>query len=137
MKPVFKQGQLITWKEDRGFGFIKSGDGESDVFLHISVLPQDSRRPKVGDTILYQRVVTPKGKVRAAKAAIQEVTSKLQIGRQQPFQKTKKNRATKKSAARVSSKSQTNHRQNLKKRQSIEKLLGLAALLVFTLTSRP
>ncbi|MEL6231040.1 MAG: cold shock domain-containing protein [Cyanobacteria bacterium J06627_3] len=83
MKPIFTKGQLITWKEDRGFGFIKPNNGGKDVFLHISVLPTTSRRPKVGDTILYQRVTTPKGKVRAAKASIQGVVSRAPIANQQ------------------------------------------------------
>ena len=83
MKPIFTKGQLITWKEDRGFGFIKPNNGGKDVFLHISVLPTTSRRPKVGDIILYQRVTTPKGKVRAAKASIQGVVSRAPIANQQ------------------------------------------------------
>ena len=73
MKPLFTKGQLISWREDRGFGFIKSNTGGKDIFLHISVLPKDSRHPRVGDVIIYQRVVTPKGKIRAAKASIQGV----------------------------------------------------------------
>ncbi|MEO0394445.1 MAG: cold shock domain-containing protein [Cyanobacteria bacterium P01_A01_bin.137] len=83
MKPIFTKGQLITWKEDRGFGFIKPNNGGKDVFLHISVLPTTSRRPKVGDTILYQRVTTPKGKVRAAKASIQGVVPRASKTNQQ------------------------------------------------------
>ncbi|MBD2101630.1 cold shock domain-containing protein [Leptolyngbya sp. FACHB-261] len=70
MKPVLSKGQLTTWKDDRGFGFIKPDDGSAEVFLHISVLKGASRRPKVGDTILYERVAEPGGKIRAAKASI-------------------------------------------------------------------
>jgi len=72
MKSLLK-GQLIRWKDDRGFGFIKPNDGSKEVFLHISALKRAGRRPKVGDTILYERVVQPDGKVRAAKASIQGV----------------------------------------------------------------
>jgi cold shock CspA family protein len=39
MKPVLRKGKLATWKDDRGFGFIKSSDpidGNKDIFLHIS-----------------------------------------------------------------------------------------------------
>lgn len=75
MKPLFIKGKLISWKEDRGFGFIKSNDGSSDVFLHISALSAASRRPKIGDIISYQKITTPKGKLRAAKASIQGISS--------------------------------------------------------------
>ena len=67
------KGQLKTWKDDKGFGFIKPDDGSKEVFLHISAVKQAVRRPKVGDTILYERVVEPDGKLRASKALIQGV----------------------------------------------------------------
>ncbi|MEP0902753.1 cold shock domain-containing protein [Nodosilinea sp. FACHB-13] len=73
MAPVPDRGQLKTWKDDRGFGFIKPDDGGKDVFLHISALPADCRRPQIGDTILYEKVTQADGKVRAAKASIQGV----------------------------------------------------------------
>lgn len=68
------QGQLIRWKDDRGFGFIQPSDGGKDVFLHISALQRASRRPLVGDTVLYELVVEPDGKRRAVKASIQGAT---------------------------------------------------------------
>lgn len=76
MKPVLHSGQLIKWKDDRGFGFIKPNDGGKEVFLHISALKKTNRRPQVGDTILYERVVEVDGKIRAANASIQGIVTK-------------------------------------------------------------
>ncbi|MBL1179182.1 cold shock domain-containing protein [Pantanalinema sp. GBBB05] len=73
MKPGLRKGQLTTWKDDRGFGFIKPDNGGKAVFLHISALKGSGRRPKVGDTILYEQVAESDGKIRAAKASIQGV----------------------------------------------------------------
>lgn len=73
MKPVLHKGQLSTWKDDRGFGSIKPDVGSKEVFLHISALKGTGHRPKVGDTILYERVTEADGKVRASKASVQGV----------------------------------------------------------------
>ena len=73
MEPVLNKGQLTKWKDEQGFGFIKPDEGGKEVFLHISVLKKAARRPKVGDTIFYERVAEADGKVRAAKASIQGV----------------------------------------------------------------
>lgn len=71
MKPSQNKGQLTSWKDDRGFGFIQPEGGGKEVFLHISALKGASRRPRVGDTIFYQLVTESNGKVRAASASIQ------------------------------------------------------------------
>lgn len=73
MKPSPKKGQLKKWKDDRGFGFIQPDDGGKEVFLHISAVKRASRRPQVGDTIFYEPITEPDGKIRAAKATIQGV----------------------------------------------------------------
>lgn len=76
MKPVLRKGQLITWKDDKGFGFIHSNDGSQDVFLHITALKETNHRPQVGDVICYQLKVDKDGKVYADNAFIEEVVSK-------------------------------------------------------------
>jgi uncharacterized membrane protein YsdA (DUF1294 family)/cold shock CspA family protein len=69
MKSGLRRGQLIKWKDDRGFGFIRPVDGSKEVFLHITELKDATRRPQVGDTIYYY-AVTEDGKVRACNAFI-------------------------------------------------------------------
>ncbi len=78
MQPVRKKGQLIKWKDDRGFGFIKPNDGSPEIFIHISALKGAGRRPQVGDTIFYEQGTDSNGKPRAVRASIQGVTPQPQ-----------------------------------------------------------
>lgn len=70
MKPILNKGRIINWKNDRGFDFIKPDDDGQEVFLHISALTPRVRSPKVGDTVLYEKVTEPDGKIRAVQASI-------------------------------------------------------------------
>ncbi len=71
------RGKLVTWKDDRGFGFIQPEKGGKEVFLHISELKETTYRPQVGDTIDYHLSVEA-DKSRALKASIVST----QIGKQ-------------------------------------------------------
>ena len=62
-------GMLKTWKDDRGFGFIKPDDGSEDMFIHISALKGLNRRPYRGEIIIYQ-IETEGGKSKAVNARI-------------------------------------------------------------------
>lgn len=67
------EGKLKTWNDDKGFGFIRVGPGQPDVFLHISALPPGVR-PLVGDRILFSTVVQGGGKgPRATEALVRGV----------------------------------------------------------------
>jgi CspA family cold shock protein len=68
------KGVLKTWKEDRGFGFIKPDDGGKDIFMHISALKGVSRRPTTGDVIYYQIAKDNRGKYKAINAQIEGVS---------------------------------------------------------------
>ncbi|MCX7096745.1 MAG: cold shock domain-containing protein [Methylococcales bacterium] len=68
------KGVLKTWKEDRGFGFIKPEDGGKDIFIHISALKGTSRRPITGDIIYYQIAKDNHGKYKAVNAQIEGVS---------------------------------------------------------------
>ena len=66
-------GRLKTWKDDRGFGFIKTDEEDKDVFIHISSLVGTTRRPRVGDIIHYQTEKDERGKFKAINARIEGV----------------------------------------------------------------
>ncbi len=70
---VENKGVLKTWKDDRGFGFIKPEDGSDDIFIHISALKGFVRRPFRGDTIYYHLEHTEDGKTKAVNARIEGV----------------------------------------------------------------
>ena len=59
-------GTIAAWKDDRGFGFIRtaSNNKEDDVFIHISSLNNMSRRPRIGDVIHYD-LIEENGKTKA------------------------------------------------------------------------
>ncbi|QSA98026.1 cold shock and DUF1294 domain-containing protein [Methylococcus sp. EFPC2] len=47
-------GHLVLWNNDKGFGFVRPESGDKDYFVHISAFRKGmSRRPEVGDRILY------------------------------------------------------------------------------------
>jgi uncharacterized membrane protein YsdA (DUF1294 family)/cold shock CspA family protein len=77
MKSGLHKGQLIRWKDDRGFGFIQPDDSSQEVFLHITAFKDVNLRPQVGDFICYQLTASKDGKVRACNASIEGITLKF------------------------------------------------------------
>jgi cold shock CspA family protein len=60
------QGKIVRWVEDRGFGFVRPDDGDSDVFVHFRDV--DGPRPSVGDRVAFDVEVDGMGKRRAVRA---------------------------------------------------------------------
>lgn len=73
MAKTERNGFLKTWKDDRGFGFIKPENEEDEIFVHISAFEGSSRRPHRGDTIFYQIERSGDGKSKAVNARIEGV----------------------------------------------------------------
>lgn len=68
------RGTLVRWNEEKGFGFIKPESASTkDVFIHISILKQMTRKPVVGDQINYFSECQSDGKIKAIKANIEGV----------------------------------------------------------------
>lgn len=53
-KTTRHHGQVTSWKDDRGFGFITPNGGGNEVFVHISALTNRSRRLTENETVEYQ-----------------------------------------------------------------------------------
>jgi uncharacterized membrane protein YsdA (DUF1294 family)/cold shock CspA family protein len=72
-----RTGYLAKWKDEQGYGFIRSRKGKGrEVFLHINALNQRHRRPQVGDVIHYQLAVDKKGRAYARYASLSRVRLK-------------------------------------------------------------
>lgn len=63
------RGKLVTWKEDKGFGFIGPDAGGEQVFVHIKAFLNRKRRPAENEILAYDLRVDEKGRVRAENVA--------------------------------------------------------------------
>ena len=70
------KGQLKSWIDNKGFGFIEASELKQDTFIHISSLKEMSRKPKVGDFIYFEVEQQSNGKTRAVNCRIEGVASK-------------------------------------------------------------
>ncbi|TWX51574.1 cold shock domain-containing protein [Colwellia hornerae] len=71
------KGQLTSWKDNKGFGFIQSSELTKDTFIHISSLKEMSRKPKVGDLIYFEVEEQANGKSKAVNCRIEGVETKV------------------------------------------------------------
>lgn len=69
------RGKITQWKDDKGFGFIVSEDGGEKLFVHISAVKTQGRRPQVGDIVLYDAMRDSQGRPKAKAVVIEGVVS--------------------------------------------------------------
>jgi cold shock CspA family protein len=58
-------GKLIKWNDERGFGFIETGAGREEIFVHISAFPHDGVRPRIGELVSFEPDQGSDGRKRA------------------------------------------------------------------------
>lgn len=72
-------GTVVTWNDEKGYGFLEPEEGGSRVFLHISALPYGSARPKEGDRLVFSTETQADGRLRAVKASYPRATATPQL----------------------------------------------------------
>jgi cold shock CspA family protein len=125
---AIEKGKLVRWFDDKGFGFIRPENGKSDLFIHISALKNMSRKPVIGDIILYEINVDTNGKLRAINALIEGVSQNLTLD---PIEKRSKQNAPLQSKE-ISRRNNTPKANNSKKGFNPFPLLIVIGLAIFT-----
>jgi len=67
------KGTIASWDDDKGYGFISGGNDR--VFVHIKAFRGRTRRPVVGDVVIYALTKDDRGRLRASDAVIAGVDS--------------------------------------------------------------
>lgn len=68
------KGRIISWKNDKGFGFITPDDQGERVFFHISNVKKSTRKPEVGDTVIFDVAKDSQGRLKATHVLIEGVS---------------------------------------------------------------
>src|SRR5688500_12454570 len=58
-------GTLSKWNEAQGSGFIAPEAGGDDVYVHMSSMPRDGMRPRIGELLAYEVETGQDGSTRA------------------------------------------------------------------------
>lgn len=80
------EGILLTWNDERGFGFIEPALGGQQVFVHAKAFPRGAPRPVVGQRLSFEVELGPQGRKRARNVqAIRPARSKVPNARRADF----------------------------------------------------
>jgi len=64
------KGKLVSWNDEKGFGFIAPFSGAAQVFIHVKAFGNRLRRPEINDVVTYTLSSDKQGRPRAANATL-------------------------------------------------------------------
>lgn len=68
------KGKIVSWKDDKGFGFI-SPEGENEqVFFHISSIKKATRKAEIGDVVIFEVAKDSQGRLKATHVLLEGVS---------------------------------------------------------------
>lgn len=63
------QGEITSWKDEKGFGFISPNGVGNQVFVHITSFENRQRRPVGNEIVTYELKTDDKGRIQAESVA--------------------------------------------------------------------
>ncbi len=79
------KGIIDQWIDNRGFGFIKPDNGSEKIFFHISSVKTNSRRPRVGDRVLFDSIRDSQQRLKAKSVVIEGVIKEVHLSSKPKF----------------------------------------------------
>src|SRR5690606_34017481 len=68
------KGKIVSWKDDKGFGFISPQGKNEQVFFHISSVKKATRKPEVGDAVIFEVAKDSQGRLKATRVLLEGVS---------------------------------------------------------------
>ena len=68
------KGKIVSWKDDKGFGFISPEGKSEQVFFHISSVKKATRKPEVGDVVIFEVAKDSQGRLKATHVLLEGVS---------------------------------------------------------------
>ena len=68
------KGKIVSWKDDKGFGFISPEGKNEQVFFHISSVKKATRKPEVGDIVIFEVAKDSQGRLKATHVLLEGVS---------------------------------------------------------------
>ncbi|WP_318405752.1 cold shock and DUF1294 domain-containing protein [Photobacterium leiognathi] len=72
-----QKGKIISWNQQKGFGFISPDNGGDDVFFHVSALADKQSRPRIQEPVNFKLGTDSKGRLSASKVTFVNTHSGL------------------------------------------------------------
>ncbi|WP_318440087.1 cold shock and DUF1294 domain-containing protein [Photobacterium leiognathi] len=72
-----QKGKIISWNQQKGFGFISPDNGGDDVFFHVSALVDKQSRPRIQEPVNFKLGTDSKGRLSASKVTFVNTHSGL------------------------------------------------------------
>src|SRR5690606_9004536 len=68
------KGNIVSWKDDKGFGFISPEGKSEQVFFHISSVKRATRKPKDAAVVIFEVAKDSQGRLKATHVLLEGVS---------------------------------------------------------------